>query len=675
MITHKYTNDLIKETSPYLLQHAHNPVNWHAWNEATLALAKKEHKPILISIGYSACHWCHVMEHESFENEEVAAVLNASFICIKVDREERPDVDLVYMNAIQAITGQGGWPLNMFALPDGRPFHGGTYFKKDDFIRVLKAVDKEFKSNEAKLIEFADELQKGIIKQDQAIQNNKVTEFNENTIKESINTWKANFDSVWGGDDRAPKFPLPNNYQYLMQVAFTSKDKTLLEHVNNSLIRMARGGIYDQIGGGFARYSTDKYWKVPHFEKMLYDNGQLLSLYANAYKLTKREEYKRVIDETVDWLLREMYSKDGFFYSALDADSEGEEGKFYVWTQEELKKILGQDYEFAALYFNVNKLGFWEHQNYILMRDGSDELLAKEQGLDLKAFEKKVENIKSKLLKERAKKIRPGLDDKSLTAWNALTVMGLLDAYQATGNSKYALLAEKTLKALTTKQMDKDGKLYRNYKEGKSTISGFLDDYAFLGLACVKMYESTFDVKWLTISERLCSYTLNHFYDSSTNSFFYTAKEETGLMMRPTEVYDNVIPASSSAMAHWLLQLSVHTDNSKYEAIAQANTLKLQPLIARAASSFSNWAMLYQSFLQGNQEIVIVGEKAEEYRKEIQKQYLPLTSFAGGTKDSDFPLVEGRFSKGETLIYVCKNKTCLMPVKTVKEAMELIEMQ
>jgi len=672
MPTHKYTNDLIKETSPYLLQHAHNPVNWHAWNEATLALALKEHKPILVSIGYSACHWCHVMEHESFENEEVAAVLNASFICIKVDREERPDVDLVYMNAIQVITGQGGWPLNMFALPDGRPFHGGTYFRKDDFIRVLNTVAKEFKENEAKLVEFADELQKGIIKQEQAIQQSKVTEFSEQTISESTNNWKANFDSVWGGDDRAPKFPLPNNYMYLMQVAYTNGDKELLDHVNNSLIRMARGGIYDQIGGGFARYSTDKFWKVPHFEKMLYDNGQLLSLYANAYKLTKRQEYKRVIEETVNWLEKEMRNKDDFFYSALDADSEGEEGKFYVWTEEELKKTLGKDFDFAAQYFNVNKLGFWEHQNYILIRDGSDELLAKEQGLDLKVFEQKNETIKAKLLKEREKRIRPGLDDKSLTAWNALTIMGLLDAYQATGNSKYFTLAEKTLLALTTKQMDKNGKLWRNYKEGKSTISGFLDDYAFLGLACIKMYESNFDEKWLSISERLCKYTLAHFYDSSTNGFFYTAKEEKGLMMRPTEVYDNVIPASSSAIAHLLLQLSVQTNNNKYETIAMANTLKWQPLIARAASSFSNWAMLYQTFLLGNQEIVIVGEKAEQYRKELQQYYLPMTSFAGGTKESDFPLVEGRFSKGETLIYVCKNKTCLLPVKTVKEALELL---
>jgi uncharacterized protein len=671
MSTHKYTNDLIDETSPYLLQHAHNPVNWHAWNEATLALALKEHKPILISIGYSACHWCHVMEHESFENEEVAAVLNASFICIKVDREERPDVDLVYMNAIQAITGQGGWPLNMFALPDGRPFHGGTYFKKEDFMRVLNAVSAEFKNNEAKLIEFADQLQKGIIKQEQAIQQSKVTEFSDSTIIESMANWKGNFDSVWGGDDKAPKFPLPNNYLYLMQVAHSSGDSSLLNHVNNSLIRMARGGIYDQIRGGFARYSTDKYWKVPHFEKMLYDNGQLLSLYANAYKLTKRDEYKRVIDETVNWLMKEMRNQDDFFYSALDADSEGEEGKFYVWTEEELKKTLGKDFDFAVLYFNVNKLGFWEHQNYILMRDGSDELLAKEQGIDLRVFEQKVEAVKAKLLIEREKRIRPGLDDKSLTSWNALTVIGLLDAYQATGNNEYAAIAEKTLIALTTVQMDKNGKLWRNYKEGKSTISGFLDDYAFLGLACVKMYESNFDEKWLDMAVKLANYTLIHFYDT-TAGFYYNAAEEKGLMMRPTEVYDNVIPASSSAMAHLLFQLSAHTNNNRYEAIAKTSVLKWQPLIARAASSFSNWAMLYQNFLIGSQEIVIVGEKAEEFRKELQHYYLPMTSFAGGTKDSNLPLVEGRFSKGETLIYICKDKTCLLPVKSVKEALKLL---
>lgn len=672
MTNHKYTNSLINETSPYLLQHAHNPVNWHAWNDATLALAKKEHKPILISIGYSACHWCHVMEHESFENEEVAAILNASFICIKVDREERPDVDLVYMNAIQAITGQGGWPLNMFALPDARPFHGGTYFRKDEFIKVLNIIAKEFASNENKLIEFADELQKGIVNQESTIQQHKASEFSKATITESIANWQSNFDSVWGGDDRAPKFPLPNNYMYLMQVANQTQNKELLNHVNNSLIRMARGGIYDQIRGGFARYSTDKYWKVPHFEKMLYDNGQLLSLYANAYKLTKNNEFKRVIDETVNWLVAEMLNKDNLFYSALDADSEGEEGKFYVWTEQELKKTLGKDFDFAALYFNINKLGFWEHQNYILIRDGSDELLAKEQGYDLAEFKQKTVEIKTKLLQERNKRIKPGVDDKSLTSWNALTVIGLLDAYQATGNKPYFELSMNTLNAVITKQMDKNGKLRRNFKEGKSTINGFLDDYAFLGQACLKMYETSFDETWLKRAEKLADYTLVHFYDAE-EGFYYNAIEEKGLMMRPKEVYDNVIPASSSAIAHLLFQLSAHTNNNRYETIAKNNVLKWQPLIARAASSFSNWAMLYQNFLIGNQEIVIIGDEAEEFRKELQQHYLPMTSFAGSIKNSELPLIEGRWKKGETLIYVCKNKTCLLPVKTVKEALSMLK--
>ncbi|UPT66233.1 MAG: thioredoxin domain-containing protein [Sphingobacteriales bacterium JAD_PAG50586_3] len=411
----KYTNQLINETSPYLLQHAHNPVNWYPWGEEALAKAKAENKMLLVSVGYSACHWCHVMERECFENEEVAALMNEYFINIKVDREERPDIDQVYMSAVQLMTGRGGWPLNCITLPDGRPIYGGTYFPKDNWMAILQQMAEIFTYERERAEDYAAKLTEGVALSGLAIKST-ATDINwDGVLNETVATWMNNLDNVEGGPARAPKFPLPNNYLFLLRYATLYKNENLLKHVNLTLTKMAYGGIYDQLGGGFARYSVDGFWKVPHFEKMLYDNAQLVSLYAEAYKATGIVLYKEVVDDTLGFIERELTSPEGLFYSALDADSEGEEGKFYVWKKEELTALLGNDFAVFADYFNINLEGLWEHGNYILLRKKDEQTLAAQHGLSVSDLKDKVASWKNLLLAERAKKY---VRDWMTNAWH-----------------------------------------------------------------------------------------------------------------------------------------------------------------------------------------------------------------------------------------------------------------
>jgi uncharacterized protein YyaL (SSP411 family) len=416
---HKYTNDLIHETSPYLLQHAHNPVNWHAWNDETLELAKKENKLILISVGYAACHWCHVMEHESFENDSVAKIMNENFINIKIDREERPDIDQVYMTAVQLMTGSGGWPLNCVALPDGRPFWGGTYFPKDQWINTLTKIAELYKSNPEKVTEYAENLTKGVQESELVTFNTSKAEFSKENITTAVNIWKQNFDHDLGGINKAPKFPMPNNYSFLLRHAQQTKDTELNRYTLNTLDKMALGGIFDQVGGGFARYSTDKKWHIPHFEKMLYDNAQLVSLYSDAYLVTKNELYKETVIRTLKFVERELTNKEGAFYSSLDADStskEGhlEEGAFYVWSENELKALIKKDYELFAKYYNINEYGYWEKDTYNLIRKVDDITFSKENNIATEVLKNKVTQWQKTLLKERSKRNKPRLDDKTL---------------------------------------------------------------------------------------------------------------------------------------------------------------------------------------------------------------------------------------------------------------------
>jgi uncharacterized protein YyaL (SSP411 family) len=670
---HKHTNALINESSPYLLQHAHNPVNWFPWGNEALKKAKDENKPLLISIGYSACHWCHVMEKESFENEEVAALMNAHFVCIKVDREERPDVDAVYMTAVQLMNGQGGWPLNCFALPDGRPVYGGTYFPKQNWMQILQNIDSLYRTQPEKVLEYAEKLSAGIRQSDWMEMNTSPSAFHVSDLEKMMKVWAGLFDNVDGGPDRAPKFPIPNNYQFLLHYAHLKKDEPLLKHVNLTLEKMAFGGIYDQIGGGFARYSTDRYWKVPHFEKMLYDNAQLISLYSEAYQLTKNELYKEVVYETLEFIEREMTSPENAFYSALDADSEGEEGKFYVWTKEELEKLLKENYDWVADYYNINETGFWEHGNYILLRNKSDEDFAKAHGFSLPELKEKVQAVKKILLAERAKRIRPGLDDKQLTSWNALMLKGYTDAYRVFREDKFLNAAVANANFILQKQKKADGGLWHNYKNGKSIINGFLEDYCFTIEAFVALYEVTLDTKWLTEAKQLTDYCFTHFQDKKSGMFFFTSDEDDVLITRKCEINDNVIPASNSSLARSLFVLGKLFDDKHYLQTAEQMLKNIIPSIATYGPGYSNWAMLELNHVFPFYEVVVCGENAMNKLQQLEQHFIPNKLICGLLKqepNNTLPLTEGKYIAGKTMIYVCVNKTCRLPHEEVLQAVE-----
>src|SRR6218665_2712871 len=536
---HKYTNSLEKETSPYLLQHAHNPVNWFAWGDEALEKAKREDKIILVSVGYSACHWCHVMEHESFEDETVAQLMNDYFVCIKVDREERPDIDQVYMMAVQLMTGHGGWPLNCFALPDGRPIYGGTYFPKQQWMNVLLNLADLYKNEKQKALDYAAQLTEGVRLAELVKTSEEQHAFSETTLSESYRNWKLRFDDVEGGPNKAPKFPLPNNYQFLLQ--YGRNNPGLLQHVNLTLKKMAYGGIYDQLGGGFARYSVDHYWKVPHFEKMLYDNGQLVTLYSEAFTKTKDPLYKQVVYETLAFVARELTSPEGGFYSALDADSEGEEGKFYVWTRQELQSILNEDYAVFADYYNVDGRGLWEHEHNILLRHDDDETIAQRHKISMDELHTLIANSKKQLLAEREKRVRPGLDDKILTSWNALMLKGYVDAYNAFDEQLFLDAAVKNAEFILGKMHMNNGALNRTYKNGESKINGFLEDYSFVIEGLIALYQATFSEKYLLKAQELMEYCMMHFRDEKSGMFFFTSDTDQALITRKMELSDNVI--------------------------------------------------------------------------------------------------------------------------------------
>lgn len=673
MSNHKHTNSLINETSPYLLQHAHNPVDWVAWNDESLARAKKEQKLMLISIGYSACHWCHVMEHESFEDSTVAAFMNEHFVCIKVDREERPDIDQVYMNAVQLMTGRGGWPLNCFALPDGRPLYGGTYFPKEQWMDVMQKVVGIWENDREKALEYATNLTKGISESELIKRNESEANFSEEEIAEVVEDWMKTVDNKEGGPNRAPKFPLPNNYEFLLRYASLTDDQKILDHVNLTLEKMAFGGIYDQVGGGFARYSTDALWKAPHFEKMLYDNGQLVSLYSEAYQATKNPLYKEIVDETLEFIEREMTSKEGVFYSALDADSEGEEGKFYVWKEDELKSVLGDDFDWVKDYYNINQKGLWEHDNYILLRKDGDDEFARKQGWSIEDLKSKVSAVNAKLLKERNKRIRPGLDDKQLTSWNALMLKGYADAYRVFGNKDYLNAAERNAEFILKTQKQKDGALWHSHKEGRSTINGFLEDYCFTIEALISLYQATFDKKWLDEADKLAAYAIENFHDSESGMFFFNSNKDPKLVARKMELTDNVIPASNSSMAKGLFYLGHYLDKKEYLDISEQMLNNVYANIKQGGSWHSNWLELSLHYTKPFFEVAIIGKDADGKRVELERHYHPNKILVGGKKENGLPLLEMKLVEGETYIYVCVDKACQMPTTEVAEALKQLK--
>ncbi|MDV7186885.1 thioredoxin domain-containing protein [Lutibacter sp. TH_r2] len=676
----KYTNSLINETSPYLLQHANNPVNWYAWNKKALELAKNENKLILISIGYSSCHWCHVMEHECFEDESVAAIMNQNFINIKVDREERPDIDQIYMSALQLLTGSGGWPLNCIALPNGKPFWGATYLPKERWKNTLLKIVELNKEKPEELLDYANKLTEGIQKSSLINVNTQNKKFNIKDLKNSIYNWEPYMDIELGGKLGAPKFPNPNNYLYLLRFAIQAEDTKLLDFVNTTLTKMALGGINDQINGGFSRYSVDKKWHVPHFEKMLYDNGQLVSLYSEAFRATQNPLYKQAVYETLQFIEEEFLTTVGAFYSSLDADSldrnnELEEGAYYVWNSLELQEILKEDYPLFSKYYNINNYGFWEKGNYVLIRKETDEEFSKTNSISLNELEIKVVDWKNKLKKIQQNRSKPRLDDKSLTSWNALMLKGYIDAYKAFSEPKFLEIALKNAKFIYTKQLQPEGNLNHNFKNNKSTINGYLEDYATVIDAFITLYEVTFNSIWLNTAKQLTDYTFDHFFDTDKSMFYFTSNIDTALITRKMEIEDNVISSSNSIMANNLFKLSNYYSNTYYKKVS---TQMLSNVITKSIANglwYSNWLNLACNFSSNYYEIAIVGEDAIELSKQLHKKYIPNAIIAGSVKESTLPILQNRFQNKKTLIYTCIEGACNLPEENVQNTLKKIKIK
>lgn len=663
----QHTNKLIDSTSPYLLQHANNPVEWYPWGEEALSKAAEENKPILLSIGYSSCHWCHVMAHESFEDDSVAAFMNAHFINIKLDREERPDIDNIYMDAVQAMGLRGGWPLNVFITPEQKPFYGGTYFPKNNWLSLLQNVVKAYNENYDKLNasaeQFANALQASeVVKYGLE---DKISAINDDDFKNAINNLSLNFDHEWGGMEKAPKFPMPSVWQYLALYSYIYEDRMIEDHLLFTLDKIEQGGIYDQIGGGFSRYSVDGQWHVPHFEKMLYDNGQLMSLYANAFKISKKENYKRVLLETATWLEREMLHDNGGFYSALDADSEGVEGKFYVWSFDEIEELTGEDSTLISKYYDVTRHGNWEHTN-VLRRLDPDEVFASNWKISVDSLNRKLTTFKSNALAERSKRVRPGLDNKIISGWNGLILTGLLDAYQATGHSKFITLAERNAAFLGQSMMIKD-KLIRIY--GQPT-RGFLEDYAAVIQSFIKYYETTFDEQYLFNAVNLSEQVISEFYDEEEKLFFYTSNQSENLIARKKEIFDNVIPSSNAIMAENLYKLGLMMDREDFKEISLKMVRQVSSLVKQDSEYMSYWSLVTMMINHPTAEIIVVGEDFEKITTDFHRKFLPNKIIMAGTESSGLPLFEYKSAKqNKSTIYVCYDKTCKQPVFSVDEAL------
>lgn len=651
-------NRLINATSPYLLQHAHNPVQWYEWGTEALEKAKKEDKPILVSIGYSSCHWCHVMERESFENTDIAQIMNEHFVCLKVDREERPDIDQIYMEAVQVMGLNGGWPLNVFLTPDQKPFYGGTYFPPSNWAQLLIQIDKAFRQNRHEVNTSANELAKHIGVSD--LQRFGQTTGDGNFLSEDLdmmfNKLEPKFDKVWGGMDRAPKFVMPSIWLFILRYYAITSNEQALGLVKLTLNKMASAGLYDQVGGGFSRYSVDREWFAPHFEKMLYDNAQLLSLYSEAFTITRSSFFKDVVSETIQWLEREMTNENGGFYSALDADSEGVEGKFYTWTHAELLEVLGEDAVVVGAHYQTKEEGNWEHGRNILIRSKADE-------------SEQILLLKQKLLAARKNRVRPGLDDKILTGWNAMTIIGLTDSYKAFGDVKFLKLAEGAI-YFVEKHLIQNGIVYRSFKGKVSPTEGFLEDYAYTISAYIALYEVTFNEDYLRKAKQWTNYTIENFFDGQEGYFLFTSKGSEQLIAQKKEIFDNVIPASNSVMARALYHLGILLDHEEWKAKAVKMVTGLSDIIKSEPGNMSNWGIVKAEITKGMAEIVITGAKAEEFRAEFHKNYTPFALVMGTKTGSTLPLLKDRQPKeGETTIYVCFNKSCKLPVHTVSDAL------
>jgi len=677
----KFTNKLIDETSPYLLQHAHNPVNWYPWSEEALDHAKKENKPILVSIGYSACHWCHVMEKESFEDEETAKLMNKNFINIKIDREERPDLDHIYMDAVQAMTGSGGWPLNVFLTPDAKPFYGGTYFpprkafNRPSWQEVLMGVTEAFTQRRNEIDAQAENLTEHLVQANAFGISKPGTEnlFAKEKTEEAFVAIMKNADKKWGGFGKAPKFPQSFVIQYLLRYYHVSGNKEALDQALLSIDKMIDGGIYDQVGGGFARYSTDTEWLVPHFEKMLYDNALLVSIISEAYQINGDERYKEVIDETIEFIQRELMHEQKGFYSALDADSEGEEGKFYVWSYHEVRELLKENADIFCEFFDIKQEGNWEGKS-ILWRRKKEKKISEEKEISLEELKKIIANGKKVLLKKRNERRRPQTDDKILLSWNALMNRALGKAFAATGNESYKQLATDNMHFLLDKFSNNNSReFYHCWKNNNVKQPAFLDDYAFMIQALIQLQEITGDTEYLNQAKYFTEYVIENFSEPSTEFFFYTNQYQQDVIVRKKEVYDGAQPSGNAVMTDNLYRLGLYFDKADWRERSSSMISSLGNAIVRYPTSFGVWATILLEITAGTNEIVVIANKPQGVLSQILKEYIPHKIIMSSKIASNaFPLLSGKESSGETTVYLCRNYACEKPVSSIEALMDVI---
>ncbi|WP_339678019.1 thioredoxin domain-containing protein [Cyclobacterium marinum] len=662
-------NHLINSKSIYLQQHAYNPVEWYPWSKEALEKAKLENKPILVSIGYSACHWCHVMERESFEAKDVAKLMNAHFICIKIDREERPDLDNIYMEAVQVMGLQGGWPLNVFLLPNQKPFYGGTYFSKEQWIQVLSGVAQAFSQQYDDLVKsaegFGQSIERSVIGK-YGLKKGKSKFFPE-TIRQIAKDLIGKIDPVWGGMKRVPKFPMPVIWSFLLDMAILDDHEDLGEKVCFTLEKMAMGGIYDHLGGGFCRYSVDGEWFAPHFEKMLYDNGQLLSLYSKAYQYSANALFREKITETISWLLNDMCGPEMGFYSALDADSDGEEGRFYTWTFSELKDLLGDDLNWFCQLYGIKEQGNWEAGKNILYQTLPYVEVGENFGFTQEALLSKLREVKLKLKVKRESRTRPGLDDKIISGWNGWVIKGLCDAYLALGEEEIRNTAVRTGNFIWH-HMVIENELYRSYKGGQAYTPAFLEDYAAVIQSFISLYKISFDSFWLRRAELLAQRVLRNFHDEEDEMFYFNDPKIEKLIANKKELFDNVIPSSNSVMARNLHQLGLYLYNDTYLAQAKSMLQLVSDMLIKEPDFLANWASFYLEQSVPTAEIVIAGKEASTLGLSFQKTYHPNIIIAAEVKTTDvLPILADKVG-GKTTFYVCFNKTCKQPVETIDAA-------
>jgi uncharacterized protein YyaL (SSP411 family) len=681
----KFTNKLAEETSPYLLQHAHNPVDWHPWGDEALNKAKQEDKPLLVSIGYAACHWCHVMEKESFEDEETAGIMNEYFVNVKIDREERPDLDHIYMDAIQAMTGSGGWPLNVFLTPDGRPFYGGTYFppkaiyNRPSWKDVLAGVANAWAEKRADIDQQATNLTGHIVQsnsfgqQDAGGNINIEALFSQEVADTMFKNIMGTADKQEGGFGNAPKFPQTFTIGYLLRYYHLTKNEQALQQACLSLDKMIQGGLYDHLGGGFARYSTDREWLVPHFEKMLYDNALLVLALCDAYQLTQKPLYKQAVEETLAFVEREMYSPEKGFYSALDADSEGVEGKFYVWQKAEIEAILQQEAALFCEFYDVTEEGNWEHTNILNIRKPLDEF-AVEKNIQPEALRQLLKQGREKLLAHRGGRIRPLLDDKVLLGWNALMNSAYSRAYSVFGDLKYEQIARENMEFIW-QRFTRDGlNFFHTYKKEVARYPAFLDDYAYLIQALVHLQEISGKADYLYKAKSLTEWVIEHFSEEATGYFFYTHKGQQDVIVRKKEVYDGAVPSGNAIMAFNLQYIGVVFDITGYRERAIKMCAGLQQAVHRYPGSFGVWATMILSILGGIAELAIIGKDAEVVRRELLGHFIPFRVLQSAPRaDNDLPLLANKPSSPGTEIYLCKNYQCSAPVNKVSELIRLLK--